>query len=571
MGVAFLAEGEALEADALGCGQFRAYVVVFQKYAVVACGGIFILLVEGGTPSVRRVFQPSGSGHGLAEDGHQCEASDLELVEAGEAVDGGMGVFVADCLPAVMVAVGAVGRGSELGHSEGHGGRGVDEPAAVDCADVGVDVGGEIFTGACGQAECCEQDCELFHGGDLCVETDGSAEDGAGLALGRADAVGTDGGRNDKGFGVVDGEGGETAVRALYDGFFAFDEVEHMDAAGVFMADRDGEFETAGLDEFVGMESCADLLPAGSFGNGLEVVGQMFVDVGGVAFPLDYLFAAVDVDRARFAVEAEPAPVPKLESEDVGRRAYFQHYAACTRAVDCAAGDEEMVVLCGGKAVDVFFSVEYDFAALCGAKVAEHLLGALTLAETQVDRRTGLGVKDVVALVLGVGHAELLADKLGRRMDLEAEVAAADGVEKVEADREILAEAGLDRLAEDGAAMLENQVVGRQLEQNAFDFQQEAVFLRHAVEAPAVVRHFGVEPADVLHPLASPRGGVEERNDAERPGRSLFQSAQEGLSGNELGVAGGIGVEPPVHAVDNLVFIVVEHAPVDEEAALVLD
>ncbi|MNO08601.1 hypothetical protein D3C81_2313370 [compost metagenome] len=47
-------------------------------------------------------------------------------------------------------------------------------------------------------------------------------------------------------------------------------------------------------------------------------------------------------------------------------------------------------------------------------------------------------------------HAELLLDVFGQRMHLQAEVLATHGVEEIEADRELCAEAGIDCLPEQG-------------------------------------------------------------------------------------------------------------------------
>ena len=69
-------------------------------------------------------------------------------------------------------------------------------------------------------------------------------------------------------------------------------------------------------------------------------------------------------------------------------------------------------------------------------------------------RRIRPGVEQVVALVLRVVHPEVLLDVLGQRMDLERQVAAAHGVEKIEADRELVAEPRVHRLAEQRARLV---------------------------------------------------------------------------------------------------------------------
>ena len=156
-------------------------------------------------------------------------------------------------------------------------------------------------------------------------------------------------------------------------------------------------------------------------------------------------------------------------------------------------------------------------------------------------------------------------------MDLQAQVAAAHRVQEVEPDGEILAETRLYGRSEDFAGAEEDQVVGRKFELDPFHLQQEAVLLGDAVEAPAEVRDLSVQVAHVLHPLASPGSGIEEGHDAERLAGGLVDAAEEGLAGDHLRVAGRIGVDPPVHAREQCIFIIVQHPPVDEQAALVLD
>ena len=156
-------------------------------------------------------------------------------------------------------------------------------------------------------------------------------------------------------------------------------------------------------------------------------------------------------------------------------------------------------------------------------------------------------------------------------MDLQAQVAAAHRVQEVEPDREILAETRLDGRSEDFTGAEENQVIGGKLELDPLHLQQEAVLLGDAVEAPAEVRDLAVQVAHVLHPLASPGSGVEEGNDAEGLAGRLVDAAEESLAGDHLRVSGRIGVDPPVHAREQCIFIVVQNPPVDEQAALVLD
>ncbi|MNR51156.1 hypothetical protein D3C85_1707880 [compost metagenome] len=56
-------------------------------------------------------------------------------------------------------------------------------------------------------------------------------------------------------------------------------------------------------------------------------------------------------------------------------------------------------------------------------------------------------------------HAKLLLDVLGQRMYLETEVLPADGIEKIEANRELGAKAGVDFLTQQRAGLKQHQVL----------------------------------------------------------------------------------------------------------------
>ena len=96
--------------------------------------------------------------------------------------------------------------------------------------------------------------------------------------------------------------------------------------------------------------------------------------------------------------------------------------------------------------------------------------------------------------------------------------------------------------AEQGASLIENQIVGRYFEQFAIDLQEEAVLFRYAVEAPAVVGLFRIEAAHFFHPLSAPWCRVEERHDAEWSPGGLFESEAQRVALNHLWLAGNRGV-----------------------------
>ncbi|MDF2561707.1 MAG: hypothetical protein K0R99_3153 [Microbacterium sp.] len=164
-------------------------------------------------------------------------------------------------------------------------------------------------------------------------------------------------------------------------------------------------------------------------------------------------------------------------------------------------------------------------------------------------------------------------------MHLQAEVAAVHRVEEVEADRELGAEARERLRAEQVDRAAEDEVEGGDLDHAALSLQQQGVLLGYAVEAPRVVVLRGVEADEVLHPLAAPDSGVEERHDAERPVRRILQSLAERGAGDHAGFGGvrmlfgrrdRVAVEHEVDRVEQAALVAVGDAPLHEEAALVL-
>ena len=78
----------------------------------------------------------------------------------------------------------------------------------------------------------------------------------------------------------------------------------------------------------------------------------------------------IEMDGTRLSVEAEAAPIPKFEGEDVRRRADFQHHAVFAGAMHRAGGNQEMVVLGGGKRLTNPSASEKARRLLCAMRVA---------------------------------------------------------------------------------------------------------------------------------------------------------------------------------------------------------
>ena len=334
---------------------------------------------------------------------------------------------------------------------------------------------------------------------------------------------------------------------------------------------RHGEGSPPRFDELQRVQAGVDLFPARTFGDSRELIGQLLPDKGGIPVPLDDLASALDIDRTRFSVQAQAAPVPELEGEDIGRRADLKDHAAGAGAMDGARRNQVMVVLAGRNLIDILLRVEDNLTALGGTKVFDHRLAVYAFLQAQVHDSILRRVQQIITLVLGVRHPELLADELGRGMDLKAEVTPAHRVQEVEAYGEILAETRLDGLPQQLAAAQQDQILGRQFEINPIHFQQEAVLLRDAVEAPAIIGHAPVQVADFFHPLTAPGRRIEEGYDAERLTGRLVNATQEGLPADHLGLGGSIRVQPVIDPGKQTILMTVADAPVNEEPPLVLD
>ena len=113
-------EGVSLETHTLRGSELGTDAVVLKQNGIVSRSSLLVCLVECRTPAVLWVFEPCRRSLHLAGYRHQGKASDLELVEARESVNGVVSILISYSLPALIVSISAVGGSSELGHSERH-------------------------------------------------------------------------------------------------------------------------------------------------------------------------------------------------------------------------------------------------------------------------------------------------------------------------------------------------------------------------------------------------------------------------------------------------------------------
>src|SRR6185437_1984158 len=110
--------------------------------------------------------------------------------------------------------------------------------------------------------------------------------------------------------------------------------------------------------------------------------------------------------------------------------------------------------------------------------------------------------------------------------------------------------------------MGEDEVDGGDLDAQVAEAEQEAVFFRHAVEAPGVVGcSVGGKSEDALHPVTSPGAGVEEGHDAEGAIDDGGEAAAKDLAGDCFGLAGNVGVEQKIDFAEQTLLEPVGGAP----------
>src|SRR5882762_9133568 len=101
-------------------------------------------------------------------------------------------------------------------------------------------------------------------------------------------------------------------------------------------------------------------------------------------------------------------------------------------------------------------------------------------------------------------------------MNLQREVSAAHGVQKIEPDRKLRAEPSVHGIAQQLSRMREHQIHGRNLHPPRSETKQQAVFLWNAIKAPCMIGLVLRQIANLFHPVSAPDARVEIRDHAKR-------------------------------------------------------
>ena len=122
------------------------------------------------------------------------------------------------------------------------------------------------------------------------------------------------------------------------------------------------------------------------------------------------------------------------------------------------------------------------------------------------------------------------------------------------------------------ATVPQHHVLGGQFKAFSFCQEIETVLLGHTIKTPSVVLHRGVQAAHLLHPLATPRGRVEERHHPKRPADGTLQALAELGIGNHLGAGTAVVVYPETDApqLEQFVLVGITDVPVVEIASFIL-
>src|SRR5579871_1923436 len=130
-------------------------------------------------------------------------------------------------------------------------------------------------------------------------------------------------------------------------------------------------------------------------------------------------------------------------------------------------------------------------------------------------------------------------------MHLQGEIAAAHRIQKIKAYRKLSAEARMDRVTQQLPRMAEQKIDRRDFNPHIAEAQEQAIFFRHTIEAPCVIRFvFGNGKAAYLfHPVAAPWARVKIRHNSKGTSHGFHQTAAQEASGNQFWNIALVGIE----------------------------
>ncbi len=154
--------------------------------------------------------------------------------------------------------------------------------------------------------------------------------------------------------------------------------------------------------------------------------------------------------------------------------------------MDGACGNQKVIMLLRGQRL-TYVGGKRVTSGLRATQIVRHLLRIDAFLQSEIDAGSGLGIQQVVALILRVVHAELVLNVFSERMNLQRQIASAHCVEEVEADRKLCSKPRMHSIAKKLHRLQKDEIDCGNLNPVIAETKEKTVLLGHAIEAPRIV------------------------------------------------------------------------------------
>ena len=316
------------------------------------------------------------------------------------------------------------------------------------------------------------------------------------------------------------------------------------------------------------MQACLLLKNAIRLINDGNLIDQVILHPFGCSVPPDIIQSILNMDRAGKTIQTDAIPVPELERKVIRRGTDFQYHRICGRTMYRAGRNQKMIMPLCRKVIDIPICRERDFSSRCSFQIFSHLFPINSLFQSEIYACRFLCVKNVIAFILCICHAEMRTDIFCQRMYLQRKILSSDRIKKVESNREFRAETAIVLHAEKLDRLIKDQIHRRNLDPDIVKTEIEAVLFGNTVKAPCIVRFILRQSTDLFHPLAAPYTGIKIRYKSERLPGNLSEAFAKSFSGHHFQMSFLIGVQEPVYLFKDLHFTFVRNAPLNEISSL---
>ncbi len=201
------------------------------------------------------------------------------------------------------------------------------------------------------------------------------------------------------------------------DSFTSLDKIQHIHTSICFVKNWLGKPMPTSFYKLTFMQTGMFFNPTVSLGHFIYLIINFTANPRLRTIPLDHMFAMPDIDRSGTAVQSQTPPIPQLESENIRSSTDFENHTITPRTMNSTRRYKYMVVLFHWIIPNILFCIEMP-CMLCFGQGIYHLLRYDTFLHSQINRSIFFGIKNVIALVLGIMHTELFLYILCQRMHL---------------------------------------------------------------------------------------------------------------------------------------------------------